>query len=89
MVGDVISIETDIRSGQPLIEKVMQDGRRIRSSPGLAEIRDRATRNLEQLPESLRRLEANASYPVKVADALVALTVEVDRRLAEQEPAYV
>jgi nicotinate phosphoribosyltransferase len=88
MAGDVISTETDEQSGQPLIEKVMQGGRRIRPSPALVEIRDRAARNLEQLPESLRRLEANASYPVKVADALIALTEEVDRRLAEQEPTY-
>ena len=86
--GDIISLETDKQPGQPLIEKVMQGGRRIRPSPALTEIRDRAARNLEQLPESLRRLEANASYPVKVADALIALTDEVDRRLAEQEPTY-
>jgi nicotinate phosphoribosyltransferase len=88
MAGDVISTETDKQSGQPLIEKVMQGGRRIRPSLALAEIRDRAARNLEQLPESLRRLETNASYPVKVADALIALTEEVDRRLAEQEPTF-
>ncbi len=88
MAGDVISTETDKQFGQPLIEKVMQGGRRIRPSPALSEIRDRAACNLEQLPESLRRLEANASYPVKVADALIALTDEVDRRLAEQEPTY-
>jgi nicotinate phosphoribosyltransferase len=88
MSGDIISVETDKQPGQPLIEKVMQGGRRIRPSPALTEIRDRAARNLEQLPESLRRLEADASYPVKVADALIALTDEVDRRLAEQEPTY-
>jgi len=88
MAGDVISTETDKQSGQPLIEKVMQGGRRIRPSPALTEIRDRAARNLEQLPESLRRLEANASYSVKVADALIALTEAVDKRLAEQEPTY-
>ena len=88
MSGDIISVETDKQPGQPLIEKVMQGGRRIRPSPALTEIRDRAARNLEQLPESLRRLEADASYPVKIADALIALTEEVDRRLAEQEPTY-
>jgi nicotinate phosphoribosyltransferase len=88
MSGDIISVETDKQPGQPLIEKVMQGGRRIRPSPALTEIRDRAARNLEQLPESLRRLEADASYPVKVADALIALTDEVNRRLAEQEPTY-
>ncbi len=88
MAGDIISTETDKQAGQPLIEKVMQGGRRIRPSPALAEIRDRAARNLEQLPESLRRLEANASYSVKVADALIALAEAVDKRLAEQEPTY-
>ena len=88
MSGDIISVETDKQPGQPLIEKVMQGGRRIRPSPALTEIRDRAARNLEQLPKSLRRLEANASYPVKVADALIALTDEVDRQLAEQEATY-
>jgi len=86
MVGDVISVETDGQPGQPLIEMVMQAGRRIRPSPALTEIRERAARNLEQLSDSLRRLEVNASYPVKVADALIALTNEVDARLAAQEP---
>jgi nicotinate phosphoribosyltransferase len=57
MSGDIISVETDKQPGQPLIEKVMQGGRRIRPSPALTEIRDRAARNLEQLPESLRRLK--------------------------------
>jgi nicotinate phosphoribosyltransferase len=89
MADDIISVETDRQPGQPLIEKVMQCGQRIRPSPALTEIRDRAARSLERLPESLRRLEANASYPVKVADALIALTDEVDRRLAEEEPTYV
>ena len=88
MAGDVISTETDKQSGQPLIEKVMQNGRRIRPSPALAEIRDRAARNLEQLPESLHRLEVSSPYSVKVADALIALTKAVDKRLAEQEPTY-
>jgi hypothetical protein len=33
----------------------------------------------------LRRLEPGAPYPVKVADALVDLTDDVDRRLAAKE----
>ncbi len=90
MVGDVISVETDTQPGQPLIEMVMQGGRQIKPSPPLSEIRERAARNLQQLSDSLRRLEVNASasYPVKVADALIALTDEVDARLAAQEPTY-
>jgi nicotinate phosphoribosyltransferase len=67
---------------------VMQGGRRIRPSPPLSEVRDRAARCLEQLPEPLRRLETGFSYPVKIADALIELSKRIDRRLMEQEPAY-
>ncbi len=88
MAGDVISVETDRQDGQPLIEMVMRGGQRIRPSLPLAEIRDRAAHNLEQLPEPLRHLETAFSYPVKIADALIELSEQVDRRLAEQETAY-
>ena len=90
MLGDVVSVETDRQPGQPLLEMVMQGGRRIRPSPTLSEIRGRAARSLEQLPEPLRRLETGFSYPVKIADALIELSKQVDRRLAgqEQAPAY-
>jgi nicotinate phosphoribosyltransferase len=88
MTGDIISIETDKQPGEPLIEMVMQGGRRIRPSPALSQIRDRAAHNLQLLPEQLRHLETNFSYPVKIADALIELTKQVDRRLAERERAY-
>jgi len=81
MSGDTISIETDTQPGEPLIEMVMQEGQRIKPSPTLSDIRARVTRELERLPEPLRRLEAGFSYPVKVAEALVDLTKEVDSRL--------
>ncbi|MGB6399460.1 MAG: nicotinate phosphoribosyltransferase [Bradyrhizobium sp.] len=85
MAGDIISVETDKQSGDPLIEMVMQGGRRIRPSPALSDIRACAARNLELLPEPLRQLEVDASYPVKVADALIDLTKQVDSRLAGQK----
>ena len=85
MVGDILSIESDDQSGEPLIQLVMRDGRRVALSPTLAEVRTRAARNLAQLPEPLRRLDPQASYPVQVADALVRLASEVDSRLAQRE----
>jgi hypothetical protein len=88
MAGDVISVETDKQPGQPLVEMVMQDGRRIRTSPPLSKIRDRTARSLEELPEPLCRLETGFSYPVKIADALIELSKQVDTRLTEQEAAY-
>jgi len=82
MAGDVLSVEHDEQAGDPLIELVMQGGKRIGSAPTLDEIRARAARDLERLPEPLRRLAPTASYPVKVSEALKRLAAEVDGRLA-------
>jgi nicotinate phosphoribosyltransferase len=84
MASDILSVEADRQPGEPLVAQVMKAGRRIRPSPSLAEIRTRAARELERLPEALRRLDPGVPYPVKVADALVALTQDVDRRLASK-----
>jgi len=57
----------------------------MKPQPTLADMRAHATRELAILPEPLRRLDPGASYPVQVADSLVQLAAEVDRRLARQE----
>ena len=82
MAGDVLSVEHDEQAVDPLIELVMQGGKRIGSAPTLDEIRARAARDLEHLPEPLRRLAPTASYPVKVSEALKRLAAEVDGRMA-------
>ena len=87
MAADVLSVEDDARQGEPLIELVMQGGKRLKPAPTLAEIRARAARELERLPEPLRRLEPAASYPVGVSDALRRLAGEVDGRMALQQTA--
>jgi nicotinate phosphoribosyltransferase len=85
MAGDVLSIEGDSQAGEPLLQPVMREGRRIFPSPSLAEVRSRTARELRRLPERLRRLEPGIAYPVHVARTLVDLAEKVDRRLAKQE----
>jgi nicotinate phosphoribosyltransferase len=85
MAGDVISVESDRQDGEPLIQLVMQGGRRVAPAPTLEESRARAARDLARLPEPLRRLEPQGSYPVQVADVLVRLASEVDSRLEPHE----
>jgi nicotinate phosphoribosyltransferase len=87
IAGDVLSIEGDRQSGEPLIQMVMQGGRRLAPSPTLSEVRARAARNLECLPEPLRKLEPGATCPVEVAEALLRLAREVDSRLAQHKRA--
>jgi nicotinate phosphoribosyltransferase len=85
MQEDILSEENDQQQGEPLIQLVMKEGRRLQSQPTLAEVRARAKRNLEGLPEPLRQLDPDAHYPVTVARALKQLASEVDSRLAKQE----
>jgi nicotinate phosphoribosyltransferase len=85
MRQDILSLENDDQPGEPLIQAVMRNGRRLQPAPSLAEIRARAARDLERLPEPVRRLEPDARYPVVVTEVLKQLASEVDSRLAKQE----
>jgi nicotinate phosphoribosyltransferase len=81
MAGDVLAIEGRTRSGEALLELVMQNGKRMRPPPPLGEIRKRAATELHHLPDPLRHLQPDAIYPVEVDSELVALAAEVDRRM--------
>jgi len=81
MAGDVLSVEEDDHPGERLIQSVMLGGRRLHKPESLTEIRARAAHNIEALPEPLRRLDPDATYPVTVSEGLVRLAAEVDKRL--------
>jgi nicotinate phosphoribosyltransferase len=83
MAGDILGLDGETQSGAPLVEPVMQGGRRLQPAPSLEDIRRLARHELERLPERLGRLEAGATYPVTVSDALNGLGAEVDRRIAQ------
>jgi len=77
---DVVTLEDDVREGEPLLVPIMEDGRRIVPSPDLAAIRARATAQIARLPAALRGLdEAESAYPVEIAPPLAALADAVDR----------
>jgi nicotinate phosphoribosyltransferase len=95
MIGDLLALDTPSPpssargggqggGGEPLIHPVMQGGRRLRPAPSLDEIRRHAKRELERLPEPLRRLDPAMTYPVEIADELVRLAAEFDRRTQAQ-----
>lgn len=85
MRQDILSTEPESQPGEPLIEAVMKNGRRLRPPPTLPDIRARALRGLEHLPEPVRRLQPDACYQVEVSEGLVRLAAQVDQRLAQQE----
>jgi nicotinate phosphoribosyltransferase len=88
MAGDILTVEGDDKPGaQALIEPVMQNGKRLRPSPSLDDIKRRAARELERLPQPLRNLAPGMTYPVEVAEELQRLAAEVDRRMREKSEA--
>ena len=78
MTDDVLTLDGDRQEGESLLEPVMRGGRRVGPAVPLETARARAAAELVRLPESLRRLEAGASYPVRVAAPLRALAEAVD-----------
>ena len=77
---DVLTLEDDPQEGEPLLRPYMQAGRRLAPPESLADIRQRAQRQLARLPLPLARLESGVAYPVRVAPALRALADQVDLR---------
>lgn len=80
LAGDLLTTDTDIRPGTPLLVPVMRAGERLAPSPPLAEVRAHAQRHLDTLPEALRRHDHGTHYAVEVAEPLLQLARQVDAR---------
>ena len=77
---DVLTVEDDAQSGEPLVTQVMAAGRRIGAPEPLAAARARVRRELDRLPAHLKKLEDSATpMRAEVAPALRALADTVDR----------
>lgn len=79
MHADVLTLETDIQPGEPLLRPVMREGRRLVAAPSLQESRHVASQSLARLPEPLRQLEDTYSYRVEISAALHDLAARVDQ----------
>ncbi len=80
MCGDTVTIENSPCAGQPLLQRVMQDGKLVAKQPTLAESREQARRELNSLPLSLRQLNDTPEYPVTISAELQTLAKTVDGR---------
>lgn len=85
MSGDIITVEDDRQSGEPLIQQVMQGGQRLIPAEPLTQSRKRAAAQLDCLPEHLRKLGEEPPYPVRFSQTLKDLTGKLDQEVAQQE----
>jgi hypothetical protein len=88
--GEVYALPegTPVFAGEPLLQRVMVAGRRLRPGPSLEKIRVHVRAELERLPEAVRGLEPCPAYPVDSAPALRALTAEADRLIGGDARPY-
>jgi nicotinate phosphoribosyltransferase len=78
MRGDILTLDGDKQPGEALIVPVMRGGKRVAPSASLAQIRERAARDLARLPQPIAQLNPNARYTVAISDALETLVEKMD-----------
>jgi nicotinate phosphoribosyltransferase len=76
---DTVTTLNDHQPGEPLLQPVMAEGRRLVPSQKLTELRERAATQLARLPDSLRGLECDHPYDVRISRPLQDLAQVVDQ----------
>ena len=76
---DVVTTERAQEAGDPLLHPVMTKGRRLIPAQKLTELRQRAATQLALLPNSLRSLECDHPYDVRISQPLQDLARVVDQ----------
>ena len=82
--GDVIGLQGEIMpDAEPLLTRVMSQGRRTESIPPLQDIRELFCQEFLNLPERFKALESPPHYPVTVSPDLKELTSQVREEILE------
>jgi nicotinate phosphoribosyltransferase len=81
MVCDRVALVGEGDRGEPLLAEVMRAGRRIAATPGLRQIREYCSRELQSLPPALRDsgdTHGSDPFPVRISDALRELAATMN-----------
>jgi hypothetical protein len=71
--GDVLGLEGEFATRQPLLLRCMDEGRVVKRLSKLEEIRERCHQELSMLPEKYKTFSKAPAYPVKISPKLGAL----------------
>jgi nicotinate phosphoribosyltransferase len=84
-VKDIIALEDERIRGEPLLVKVMENGKTTCDLPSLGQIRKRASEDISRLPEQYKRLKGASHYPVRLSSRLKRLMEDLTERLKRVE----
>ena len=85
LLRDDVVLEGDPVKSERLLVPVMRNGRRVGTSPTLAESRDRARRELAGLSAALRSLERQKPYEVGISPSIRSLAEAMGRGAAASD----
>jgi nicotinate phosphoribosyltransferase len=81
----VIALADEKMEGEPLLVKVMENGKITYNLPSIGEIRAAASESLSKLPEKYKKLTNASTYPVELSQALEDLIKRLRRKLTKTE----
>ena len=84
-VKDVIGLEHEKVGGEPLLEKVMENGQITCDMPTLEQIRAAASKNLAEFPDRCKKLTCAPVYPVELSRELSRIKNQLIRQMKNSE----
>ena len=85
LVEDFIGLKDEKLAGEPMLQTVMRNGRRLHSPEPLDLIQERFRLELAQLGDRFKVISAPDEYPVLLGKALQELQTEVTRQTIQKE----
>ena len=82
---DVVAVFGEKLEGEPLLEKVIENGKTVRELPSLKESREFFLSRFSELPEEIKDIYRKAEYPVRPSEKLRELYKSLERKLMEEE----
>ena len=79
MQEDYIALEDESLTGESLLKPCMRNGKRLSPPVPLEQCRKHAVRQLDQLPDKLRSLQAAPPYPIHISQKIRDLANRLDR----------
>ncbi len=71
--GDTVGVFGEELPGEPLLEKIMENGQPVKKLPTLKESREFFLERFSKLPEEIKRVDRRVEYPVRISEKLKEL----------------
>jgi len=84
-VKDIVGLEDEKIRGEPLLERVMENGKIVYDVPTLTEMRNATLKNLSELPDRYKKLRHAPLYPVELSHKLSKIKDQLTSQLRNYE----